>query len=89
MDDARDGGGKRLRRAELVHELRTPLCVAIGRGQMLKRRIDEGAERERLAAQLAIVMAALDRLSGVIDRIDQLEAESDSDSDSDSGLGPG
>ena len=67
----RDGSAAERERAKLVHDLRNPLATAIGRVQMMRRRLRRGeADPARLAVDLEAVEAALVRLKALADRLD-------------------
>jgi signal transduction histidine kinase len=53
-----------------MHELRTPLCVVVGRVQLLRRKLRRGDDPAQLAAELETIEAALVRLAAAIERVD-------------------
>ena len=53
-----------------MHELRTPLCVVVGRVQLLRRRLRRGDDAARVAAELEAIEAALVRLAAAVERAD-------------------
>ena len=65
-----DGAGQTERR-RLAHDLRTPLAVAVGRVQLLRRRLRRrDADPARLATDLEAIEAALVRLTALTNRLD-------------------
>ncbi|HET7091822.1 MAG TPA: hypothetical protein VFI22_00040 [Thermomicrobiales bacterium] len=52
------------------HELRTALCVVIGREQLLRKRVRRGDSSAQTAADFEAMEAALARLAAAVDRID-------------------
>ena len=63
------------RRAARMHELRTPLCVVVGRVQLRQRRLRRGDEPARVAAELEAIEAALVRLAAAVERADEAGLE--------------
>ena len=57
--------------AERLHDLRTPLTVALGRVQLLRRRLRRDAEPARIDADLEVIEAALKRLNVAISKLDR------------------
>ena len=72
MDEAAGGLTARAqaRRATRMHDLRTPLCVVVGRVQLLRRRLRRGDDPARVAAELETIEAALVRLAAAVERVD-------------------
>ena len=54
----------------LMHDLRTPLTVVLGRVQLLQRRLKQGTPPESLAPELESIEAALVRLAAAVERLD-------------------
>ena len=77
MDEATGGSTARARqrRTERLHALRTPLCVVVGRVQLLRRRVRRGEDPARLAAELEAIEAALVRLAAAVERVDDVGPE--------------
>jgi signal transduction histidine kinase len=64
-----DGGDRhRLDAAGIGHELRTVLTVAVGRAQLLRRRLLRGEDPGRALAELDALEAALARLAAAVER---------------------
>ena len=55
---------------QLMHDLRTPLTVVMGRVQLLQRRLKQGAPPESLNLELESIEAALVRLVAAVERLD-------------------
>ena len=64
MDEATD-------RAARMHELRTPLCVVVGRVQLLRRRLRRRDDPALMAAELEGIEAALVRLAAAVECADE------------------
>ena len=62
-------------RAQRMHALRTPLTVAVGRVQLLRRRLGRGEDPARVAAELEALEAALVRLAAAVERVDNAAPE--------------
>lgn len=58
---------------QLMHDLRTPLTVVMGRVQLVRRRLKQGAPPETLASDLEAIEAALIRLAAAVERIDSAQ----------------
>jgi hypothetical protein len=52
------------------HELRTALCVVIGREQLLRKRLRRGEGSDQLTSELEAMEAALLRLTAAVARLD-------------------
>ena len=65
----RDPGG--MERMRTMDALRSPLCVALVRVQLLQRRLHRGADPARVAADLEAIEAAVVRLAALADRIER------------------
>jgi hypothetical protein len=61
--------------AWLLHALRTPLTVALGRVQLLRRRLLRAGDPGRLNPELDVIEAALKRLAAIIDEANQRHAD--------------
>lgn len=74
MDEAPGGATARARQrhTERMHELRTPLCVVVGRVQLLRRKLRREDDPAQLAAELETIEAALVRLAAAIERVDDV-----------------
>ncbi len=57
--------------AEVMHELRSPLTVIVGRVQLLRRHLRGGENPERVHEDLEAIEAALARLTAAVERVDR------------------
>jgi hypothetical protein len=55
------------------HELRTALCVVVGREQLLRKRVQRGEPPVQTAADFEAIEAALLRLTAAVDRLDAVD----------------
>lgn len=55
---------------EIMHDLRTPLTAALGRVQLLRRRLSRGIDQIAFATDLEAIEAALVRLAAAVERVD-------------------
>ena len=56
--------------AELLHELRSPLTVVVGRLQLLRRHLPSGTDRARVDGDLEALEGAVARLVAAVERIE-------------------
>jgi two-component system OmpR family sensor kinase len=77
MDEAPGEAAERarMRQADRLHDVRTPLSVVVARVQLLRRRLRRGDDPARVAAELEALEAALVRLVATIERWDDERAE--------------
>ena len=59
--------------AELMHDLRSPLTVVVGRVQLLRRHLRGGEDPARVHEDLEAIEAALARLTAAVTRLDRSE----------------
>jgi hypothetical protein len=59
------------RRAELQRALRTQLTVALGRAHLLRRRLGQGSDSARVAADLEVLECALAELRTVVGQLER------------------
>jgi signal transduction histidine kinase len=75
MDDVRSHLASRTpeqpAQAEVMHELRSPLTVIVGRVQLLRRHLRGGEDPERVHEDLDAIEAALARLTAAVARLDR------------------
>lgn len=71
MDDQPELPGTTRAHRELVHDLRTPLTVLLGRVQLVRRRRLLGLEPICRDGELEAIEAAIIRIAAAVDRIDQ------------------
>jgi signal transduction histidine kinase len=57
--------------AVLMHDLRTPLTVLMGRVQLLRRHIRRGDDAVRIDTDLEAIEAAVVRLTAAVERLDR------------------
>jgi signal transduction histidine kinase len=57
--------------AVLMHDLRTPLTVLMGRVQLLHRHVRRGDDAVRIDTDLETIEAAIVRLTSAVERIDR------------------
>ena len=58
-------------RAVLMHDLRTPLTVLMGRIQLLRRHIRRGDDTVQIDTDLEAIEAAIVRLTATVERLDR------------------
>ena len=69
--DAIISDGAAVERMRTMDALRTPLCEAVLRVQLLRRRLRRGEDPVRAAAELEAIEAALVRLAAAVERADE------------------
>jgi signal transduction histidine kinase len=57
--------------AVLLHDLRTPLTVLMGRVQLLRRHMRRGDDAVQIDTDLEAIEAALVRLTAAVERLDR------------------
>ena len=57
--------------AVLMHDLRTPLTVLMGRVQLLRRQVRRGDDTVRIDTDLEAIEAAIVRLTAAVERLDR------------------
>jgi signal transduction histidine kinase len=57
--------------AVLMHDLRTPLTVLMGRVQLLRRHMRRGDDAVRIDTDLEAIEAAIVRLTATVERLDR------------------
>jgi len=57
--------------AVLMHDLRTPLTVLMGRIQLLRRHIRRGDDTVQIDTDLEAIEAAIVRLTATVERLDR------------------
>ena len=57
--------------AVLMHDLRTPLTVLMGRVQLLRRRMRRGDDAVQIDTDLEAIEAAIVRLTATVERLDR------------------
>ena len=57
--------------AVLMHDLRTPLTVLMGRVQLLRRHMRRGDDAVRIDTDLEAIEAAIVRLTAAVERLDR------------------
>ena len=74
MDEARAEGKSRTQHqqewAVLMHDLRTPLTVLMGRVQLLRRHMRRGDDAVQIDTDLEAIEAAIVRLTAAVERLD-------------------
>lgn len=58
-------------RAMLMHDLRTPLTVLMGRDQLLSRHMRRGDDAVQIDTDLESIEAAIVRLTAAVERLDR------------------
>jgi len=74
MDEVRAEGQSRTQHqqewAVLMHDLRTPLTVLMGRVQLLRRHMRRGDDAVQIDTDLEAIEAAIVRLTAAVERLD-------------------
>jgi hypothetical protein len=73
MTEAEAAQAARQARERERHELRTALCVVVGREQLLRKRLRRGDAPDALTTDVEALEAALLRLTAAVDRLEAVE----------------